>query len=145
MTGKSMIYGCIGFAYGFGLMVLSIGAAGFGHGTYVLMGLSSAPLSILSLLPRGDFRVLIALLGTPVLWLLIGFLLGLSPSLRRVRCVLVVMAVHYSTALLLLLPASHSEFSDWSYVPKVQGVFIMGIVFYVIGQAFVWLAFFRDS
>jgi len=132
-------YVCTGLAYGTALMFLSFCAAGFGHGSYVLLGLTSSPLGAW---PFKGSVIAVALLGTPVLWGLVGLLVALLPD-RRARGILVlVMGGHYVTAFFLLWA---DPFGDWYYLPKMLGVFASGAAVYCLGQIALWTAFVRSK
>ena len=130
---------CIGLAFGIALMLLSFCAAGFGHGTYVLLGLSSSPLGAL---PLENSLFFVALLGTPILWGLIWLLVALLPDMTAGAILVVVMGLHYVTALFLL---SGESFGDWSYIPKVRDVFTLGSGLYCAGQVTLWVVILRRT
>jgi hypothetical protein len=126
-----MAFALTGFLYGGVLAFLAFLAAGFGHGTYVLAGLSSSPLSLFGNIP-------LALLSPPLLWSAIGALSGAAK--RRVAriCLLLGLVAHYASIPIVL--QSPSAFADWEYLPRVQGVVWLGIIVYIVGQAAIWVA-----
>jgi hypothetical protein len=124
-----LIAASIGLAYGILLAIMGFLAAGFGHGTYVVIGLSSAPCGL-------GQNVIFALIGAPLLWLLSAFLSGGSRHWAWRALYLFVMTVHY-VSLPWILQAP-SPFADWSYVHKVEGLFWAAIVFYCAGQIGLW-------
>jgi hypothetical protein len=105
--------------------------AGAGHGTYVVLGLCSAPF--------GFFQdISLALNATPLLWGANGALLAGVPR-RNVRAVFVIsMLMHYVSVPLIL---SVGHFSDWDYVEKVSAFVTIAFIFYSIGQLAIWGTF----
>src|SRR5438552_15444128 len=99
-----------GFGCGIGLAMIGFLAAGFGHGSYVLIGLFSAPF--------GAFQnIVIALAAPPFLWGIAGLLVGSSKTSWLCRLsFLALMSVHYLTLFAILSPPS--PFADWSYVAR---------------------------
>lgn len=121
--------GALGFCYGAGLTFLGFLAAGFGHGAYVVMGLSSAPCGLVQNVP-------FALAGTLVLWPLAGFLAGGARHWAWRTMFLLILSAHYLSLFRVL--EKPSEFADWSYVPRVLSVFVVAVAFYGLGQAALW-------
>jgi hypothetical protein len=127
-----------GAAYGLILTLFGFIAAGFGHGTYALLGIWSAPLSLL----WAPF----ALFGAIALWAGVGLLLGsLVRSAQRVEF-LIFISVHYAGAMVFLFT---QEYSEWAYFLKawerVPWTIMGGILTYFMGQVFMWLVFLRTS
>ena len=121
----------IGLAYGSVLASFSFLSAGFGHGTYVLMGLCSSPISLIQ-------DVFVSLFSIPLLWGLLGTLLGLA-SYRAGRVVfLILIAAHYSALAIILCVGN---FADWSYVPRAPLLVWPGFVIYLVGQIALWAVF----
>jgi hypothetical protein len=126
-----------GFTYGLILCAFSFIAAGYGHGTYTLMGLSSAPVCLFGVLP--------ALLGCPLLWALIFALVG--TGLKKLRWVFVaVMTLHYGVAVVVLTwPGGF--YSNWDYISRFRGNYafltVFGFATYAAGQLFLWVRFAR--
>ncbi len=126
----------VGFVYGVILGYLSFLTAGAGHGTYVMVGMSSAPLGLLG--------TLAAIFGPPLLWAGVGALLASLDRRGARRWFIVFMLVHYLSGVALL---STEPFGDWEYVGRVVGampwVVAAWLATYGLGQAVIWLAFTR--
>ena len=122
----------IGFTLGVVLALAAFAVAGFGHGSYVLIGIGAAPLCL--------GGVLAGLVGMPILW---AYFAGLSASLERrnQRLLPVLLAVHYLSAVLAVTVGPYSRWprasgSAWAESP--------GWVTYATLQVFVWLQFRRS-
>jgi hypothetical protein len=124
-----LLYGLILAAWGFLL-------AGAGHGTYLALGLSSAPLGFLGIVP--------ALFGLPLLWACVGRLLARAHVPPYRWALLAVAAAHYLGAAVLL---SQETFGDWAYLDRALAaaplLVFCGFAVYVAGQVTLWAAFFR--
>jgi hypothetical protein len=124
-------YAICGAIYGMGLAALSFLAAGAGHGTYVVLGLASAPLGILG--------ITVALIGLPFWWT------GLFVLARRNQGAFIgAMLVHYlSGAVLLTNHRFADSFGDWNYFAGMWATsraFLVGwFVWYLAGQMFLWI------
>jgi hypothetical protein len=127
------VLGAIGFSCGIGMSALGFLAAGAGHGSYVLLGLFSAPL--------GEFRsVVVALIGPPFLWSMVGLILGWSRTNWLCRIAFpVLLIIHYLSLFMILSPPS--PFADWKYVEKVKSLVIVGFTFYLAGHCFLWILY----
>jgi hypothetical protein len=129
---RLMLFAASGFAYGLSLAFLGFVATGLGHGSYVLIGLVSAPLSL-----SGNFAV--ALFGAPLLWCALGTFLGTAwGSSRRIAFFLAMLLAHYASLPFVLRPPG--VFADWDYVPRVVGPMRIGIAVYAAGQVALWTA-----
>lgn len=123
----------VGAAHGTVLAVLAFLAAGYGHGTYVVLGLASAPLGLLG--------IIAALIGLPFLWAAM-FVLA-----RRNRSAFVfAMLVHYLSAAVLLTTRQFADqFGDWDYFGRAwtrSGVFLfVCFLWYFAGQVLLWMDF----
>jgi hypothetical protein len=127
-----VLYGIGGLLYGIVLTCIGVGAAGAGHGTYVVMGLYSSPLGLTQ-------EIVIALFGTPVLWCVAGALVGVVRYWPPRIAFLIAMAVHYGALPLIL--ASGSVFGDWSHAERYPDVVIFGVIAYAVGQLILWVLF----
>jgi hypothetical protein len=127
-----LLYGIAGFFYGIGLLCIGIGAAGAGHGTYVVMGLYSSPLGLTG-------EITIALFGTPVVWCATGALVGAVRYWPWRIAFLIAMAVHYAALPIIL--SEGSPFGDWSYAEKHASTVTFGVSVYVAGQLVLWILF----
>jgi len=137
MSGKAArtgVLSVIGFGYGAWLAMWGVIAAGAGHGIYVTMGLSSAPLGLSN-------NIALTLFGTPFLWCAIGFLLGTVPHRLGMISFLVIMVLHYCSLFFILRPPG--TFADWGQMHKVGGTeaVVMGFGMYLIGQFALWVVF----
>lgn len=117
-----------GLAYGVALVVASSLAAGFGHGTYVPIRVSSAPFGLLGFTA--------ALIGTVVLWTAVGMGFEWLESRGGRNAIRIVLIGHYCSAILLFLTG------DLTYL--VRGPAALWLVFgawsllYGVGQVVVW-------
>jgi hypothetical protein len=120
-----------GAVFGVVLAILGMMAAGAGHGTYVLLGASSAPAGIGGVLP--------AIIGTPVLWAVVGWLTASGDRGQATAAAIVL--VHYASAAWLL---TRSPWGDFAYLGDAMTAFFWGViawcVIYAAGQRFVWRA-----
>lgn len=120
-----------GFAYGLVLTVFGVMLAGAGHGTYILLGMASAPFSF--------FGVIFSVIVPPLMW---GALAGLLAERRQT--LLVALAVHYFS--LLLIPFSE-DFGESKYLVKAMedypAVLISSVAFYAVGQVLFWFYWFK--
>jgi len=120
-----------GLFYGGVLAGLAIIAAGAGHGTYIPMGVSSAPF--------GFFGFLAAAAGAPILWGGVGALLHWLRMSSRKRIMIVVLVVHYGSAVALAMSPSYG---DWAYIlrslPAIGAIMFVWAVAYGIGQLAIW-------
>lgn len=120
-------------AYGVILTTLGFFAAGAGHGTYLLLALSSSPLPLIS---NG-----LGIIGGPIFWGVVGltFAFRNRPIARRLFVGL--MATHY----IGLWPVLVAGGSEWSYLVKVWTymplVLICGAIVYAGGQVMLWISF----
>jgi hypothetical protein len=128
-------YLLLGLLYGLTLAAWSFLLAGAGHGTYVALGLSSAPLGFLGIVP--------ALFGLPLLWACVGNLLARANTPPYRWALLTVAAAHYLGAAVIL---SRDTFGDWGYLNRVLNaaplIVFCGLAVYLAGQVILWAAFF---
>ena len=121
----------LGAAYGVALGFLAFVSAGFGHGTYILVGVSSAPIGVLGI-PA-------ALLGAPLIWAVVGYLLSRVTSIRSSRAFLTAICLHYLGVFVLFLTPTYG---DWAYFPRVLEVIPWVVLawglLYIVGQAIIW-------
>ena len=138
MRAQTACASLVGLVYGLGLTIIGFFLAGAGHGTYILLRIASAPISLLGIVP--------SLAGAPIFWTAIGTLLPNSHK-RPDRQILVgAMLLHYLSVLLVLFLDSHAE---WTYFERVSGVYPLmvfaGGSLYLIGQIAVWLFWSRAA
>ena len=133
---RSVVLVITGSLYGILLAIIGLLATGAGHGTLVLIGMSSSPV--------GFFGIPIALLSPPLLWAIMGWLLSKSERSPYRIIFLVIMAVHYLSLWPLL---TREPYGDWEYFDKMWQswpvIVATGIACYVVGQAVIWLYFLR--
>ena len=131
---RSLFYA---IAYGGTLVLWMFVTAGAGHGTFVPIAISSAPLSLLGL-PA-------ACVGAPVWWGITGYVVDGSARSRRVY--LAMMIVHYVTMPLLVAytlvgPADDlPSFMAYLARPDTLVMLLAGFANYVAGQCLLWRAF----
>jgi hypothetical protein len=133
MTQRSriFIYGLFGLLYGIGLSFLGTWAAGWGHGSYVLLTLASAPFAALG--------ASVAILGPPFMW---GGVWLLLQARRRQRGVLVaVISVYYASAALLIAVSPFDEnWNNFLAASRLHSLIIAGgFLWYLVGQVFMLL------
>lgn len=123
----------IGFLYGLSLTVLGIALAGAGHGTYLLLGIASAPLSF--------FGVVASVVSPPILWATLWAFLAYAATKHRRTIVALALIAHYIG--ILLVAVYGDEYVDPKYITKVWDanpfMMVIGLGFYVLGQAAIWL------
>lgn len=127
-----------GLFYGGVLAGLAIIAAGAGHGTYIPMGVSSAPF--------GFFGFMAAAAGAPILWGGVGALLQWLRIGIRKRIMTGVLIIHYGSAVALVMSPS---FGDWAYLlrsmPAIGAIMFVWAAAYVIGQLAIWRSVIRTA
>jgi len=75
----------IGFLYGLGLAVIGVLLTAAGHGTYILLGITSAPVSFLGMV--------FSIVAPPIFWAVVWILLA-----YKVRIItLCILIVHYAS------------------------------------------------
>lgn len=121
-----------GFCYGLALLAFGFVATGAGHGTYVILGLSSSPLGLTQNIP-------VALFAAPVLWCTIGVLLGRVTSRVGRGLFLATMLAHYAALPFILGPKSY--FGDWANVAKLPRFVAAALAVYGAGQLGLWIVF----
>ena len=119
----------IGCSLGLVLALSAFAAAGFGHGSYVLLGLVAAPFCF--------GGVLVALVATPLLWAFASFLAASVESRPR-RALLFLLPLHYFSA---LVAVTAWPYADWRYVWHPAAAVVIGAVTYATMQVYVWLLF----
>jgi hypothetical protein len=123
-----------GFGYGVVIACLGMMTTGAGHGTTVLLAISSAPLGIINV-GTGVF-------GAPFFWALAGWLLT-DEGNRFDRLAFVLIALlHYGAAGFL---TTFGGMNDWNYLSRTLNA-APAIVFawaagYGSGQLFLWCLF----
>jgi hypothetical protein len=121
-----------GLIYGLVLGALGWVVAGYGHGSYALIGLASSPLSLLG--------VQIALLSPPLIWVIVA-LLGFNASKGAKQNVgfLSVMTFHYLGIAALFFVSPYNDHLTLTRVASVLPVYLSaGVAWYVAGQLLIW-------
>lgn len=144
---RRLLFG--GALYRTGLSLVGTLATGYGHGTWVFLGLAAAPLvAIFSLLglmwaPFLSFGVLAAMLASPFMWGWIWSLLRKNDS-RRHRF-LIVIIVYYASVIAVL---ATTYFGEWDYIVRSWQVYpsliVVGFSWYGAGQILMWLMWFLN-
>ena len=110
--------------------------AGAGHGTYLLLGIASAPLSFLG--------ISFSFVGPPLLWTTLWALLPYTNKRPQRQIVAVALVLHY--AALLLIPF-FDLYAEGKYIDRVWRaspvIIVMGAALYLLGQIMIWLYWFR--
>ena len=121
----------VGLAYGLGLTLTGSLLAGAGHGTYLLLGIASAPVSFLGFIP--------SIGGPPVLWSAVGALLPYTGRKPQRQVLFGIMLLHY---LGVALVPFFDEFAEWKYFERVWEAYpvvvLMGGSLYLVGQIAIW-------
>ena len=136
MIRNSVKLGAGGLLYGLGLTAIGVLMAGAGHGTYLLLGIASAPLSFL-----GFF---VSLAGPPLLWTAIGGLLPYTRKGPQNRLVVTVMLLHYLGVIFIPL---FGDYAEWKYFAKIWEtdpvIVLTGLSLYLSGQFIIWSYWFK--
>ena len=116
----------VGFLYGLGLALFGFMLLGAGHGTSLLLDIASAPLSFLGFV--------FPLVGPPIMWGVIGWLLGGSSVFHR-RIAFVIVLVHYLS--FPLIPVIE-RYPQGEYLAKMfayaPGFVVFSFSYYLLGQ-----------
>jgi hypothetical protein len=122
-----------GLLFGLGLAALGFFAAGGGHGTYVLIAASSAPL--------GVFGIWVALAGAPVLWATVGAGFDWLAASRRRWLIGPALMAHYVGTIVLV---SREPYGDWAHLWRLLHTLwpalLAWVLLYVAGQIVMWRA-----
>jgi hypothetical protein len=125
-----ILYGSVGAAYGACLIVLGWVIAGYGHGSYLPIGIAASPLSL--------FGIRVALFVPVILWTGIAlFLLREDRGSRNI--VFGIVALHYLgiVALFFVHPYKELEYLWISF--EHAGVYVLFfILVYLFGQTTLW-------
>jgi hypothetical protein len=122
----------LGLCFGLILGFLGFAAAGVGHGTYVLIGLSSSPFGL-------SQNIFLTWFGAPIFWCIVAALSGAATHRLPRALFLATMIAHYAALPIIL--GRESNFGDWGYVTKAAGVVAVGVAVYAVGQGGLWIAF----
>lgn len=132
----------VGLLYGSLLAVLSLGAAGAGHGTLIPLLLSSAPLSVFYWVADTDAgreaAGLAMLFGGPVLWAALGALVALHRRGNGLRLTPVLVLLQYASGL-ALVAATFGWIPDvLAELKRAPELIIMWATVYLVGQVTLW-------
>lgn len=127
-----------GVAYGIGLVMLGVMLAGGGHGTSLMLDVASAPL--------GFIVPWTTLLGPPIIWGFIWWMLAQPKASSLRKPVPYVLALHYLS--LLAIPYVNL-YDENAYLRKVFSLYpttvIVSVLYYLFGQLLAWYFWFRPS
>lgn len=125
-----------GLFYGFVLFVFAFLETGGGHGSCLMFGWFSSPLS---LVPGG-------VLGILLLWPIIGLLLMHANRPNAKATFLIIMALHYISIPLIARSEAYADpvylKKSWAAAPEA---FYLGFGIYLIGQIWIWTVFVRKQ
>jgi hypothetical protein len=125
-----------GLVYGLSLTGVGVLMAGAGHGTYLLLGVASAPLSFLG--------IPFSMVSPPLLWSVMGGLLSYSHKSPQRQILLAALALHYLAILLLPFFEGYAEEKYIAKALEVNPVVVgLGVTLYLLGQVIIWLYWFR--
>jgi hypothetical protein len=120
-----------GFIYGLVLATVGILMTGAGHGTYILLGIASAPLSFLG--------IPCSIISPPFLWSTLWFLSSYPKRSPQRRVLIIALIIHY---LALLLIPFFDVYAEGKYIVKLYRfhpeVVLFGGAFYLSGQVAIW-------
>jgi hypothetical protein len=140
----------IGLLYGSLLALVSLFAAGAGHGTGIPLLLSSAPFDVFSLaewdVGAPYVRGHAMFLAPPIVWATLGSLAALSGRGRSLRLAQALTLLHYASGLALVATRG----ADLLPLPSFVNVYLMVYILvwatvYLIGQAVMWWRLVRRS
>jgi hypothetical protein len=137
------IFGAVaGLLYGCVLTFLAVAAAGAGHGSFIPLYVSSAPLSVLYLVAKagGEAAFLAILFGGTLVWAVLGRLVALAGRAARVAAGLLV--VHYLSAIALVVGTGEPLRGMAGEIPDF---FKIWAPVYLIGQVVLWWQIRRGS
>lgn len=122
--------------YGLSLTVVGVLMAGAGHGTYLLLGIASAPLSFLG--------IAVSIVSPPLLWSVLAGLLSYSHKSPQRQIFLAALALHYLAILLLPFFKGYAEEKYIAKTLEVNPVIAgLGVTLYLLGQVMIWLYWLR--
>lgn len=137
MSRKSATLG-IGFLYGLGLTFIGLFLAGAGHGTYLLLGIASAPVSFLG--------IGFSLVGPPLLWGSVAALLPYTGKKRIRQVFAIAVLLHYVSLLFVPLFDTYAEAKYFSKVWTTNPLMVVvGLGLYLAGQVVIWVYWFNAA
>lgn len=130
-TKRLVVFLMLGGIYGVTLSFVGFMLAGAGHGTYMLLTIASAPLSLL-----GGFWFFV---GPPLLWTVVGAFLAYSSRIPQRQIVFFVLSLHYVSGPLAWFVADYADLKYFERVWLINAlVLLAGITFYMLGQISIW-------
>jgi hypothetical protein len=140
---KTILISIAGVVYGAVLSVLSFMLTGAGHGTYVLLFVSSVPVFWLNAIFPGNHPFIALFFGSPILWAVAGlFSVWQSGRLRLVFPV--VMATHY-LGIILLIPGFYGgwgQTTDHLWGARDEQIYtLLWFALYLSGQIALWVVY----
>ena len=127
---KPILLAVFGVCYASLLLLLGLIAAGAGHGSGLIIVVTSAPLIYTQ-------NAWMTFLGTPIVWGIVGGFLG-AVNHRVSRAFFVAMIfTHYASLTVLMMTGR----GDLEHVNRVLGVVIAALVIYALGQLVMWGVF----
>ncbi len=140
---KAILISIGGIVYGVVLSVLSFMLTGAGHGTYVLILVSSVPVFLLNAILPENLLFIILFFGSPILWAVAG-LFSVWRSGRRRLVFPVVMAAHYS-GIILLIPEFYGgwrQSTSHLWGSRDEQIYtLLWFALYVSGQIALWVVY----
>lgn len=132
VTAKRLVvFLMLGGLYGVILSCVGFMLAGAGHGTYILLAIASAPLSLL-----GGFWFLVS---PPLLWTIVGSILAYSSRIQQRQIGFFVLSVHYLSGLFAWFVADYADLKYFERVWQDNALMLVGgITFYLFGQISIW-------
>ena len=121
----------LGGLYGAILSCIGFMLAGAGHGTYLMLAIASAPLSLL-----GGVWFFVA---PPLLWTVVGSFLAYTSRIPQRQIVLFILSLHYLSGLLAWFVADYGDLKYFERVWQVNPLMLLGVIaFYMFGQISIW-------
>jgi hypothetical protein len=122
----------IGFAYGISLSVIGTLLAAAGHGTYLLLGLASAPFGLLG--------ITVSIVCPPFLWSAILLALSYAGKTRYRIIATTFLVVHYLGIILVFFDRDYMEVKYIRRIGRAYPVtLVMSFALYLAGEVAIWL------
>jgi hypothetical protein len=130
-TKRLIVFLMLGGLYGVTLSSVGFMLAGAGHGTYMLLAIASAPLSLL-----GGFWFFV---GPPLLWTMVGSVLAYSSRILQRQIVFFVLSLHYVSGPIAWFVADYADLKYFEGAWQINALMLLGgITFYMLGQISIW-------
>ena len=137
---RAIVGTIIGLLYGSILTLLSLFAAGGGHGTSIPLWLSSAPLGAFGLVDA-------MLLSPPLVWAALGSLAALPKRLRLTQVLVLLLLLQYASGL-ALVGTTGGVLEDLDVMRRdvwVTVYFVVWAAVYLVGQVALWWRIIRRN